>query len=117
MDTEALVLGSGLAGLALALKAAAYSKVLLCTKTDLRTTNSAMAQGGIAAVMSEEDSFDQHIQDTLTAGAGLCSLDVVRQVVEQGPDRIRDLLNWGVKFDLGEKSTEIALTRSEWPAV
>ena len=111
MDTQSLVLGSGLAGLALALKAAAYSKVLLCTKTDLSTTNSAMAQGGIAAVMSEEDSFDQHIQDTLTAGAGLCSLAVVRQVVEQGPDRIRDLLNWGVKFDLGEKSSEIALTR------
>lgn len=111
MDTDALVLGSGLAGLALALKAAAYSKVLLCTKTDVGTTNSAMAQGGIAAVMSDEDSFDQHIQDTLVAGAGLCAPEIVRQVVEQGPDRIRDLLEWGVKFDLGEQSTQIALTR------
>ncbi len=111
MDTDALVLGSGLAGLALALKAAAYSKVLLCTKTDVATTNSAMAQGGIAAVMSDEDSFDQHIQDTLVAGAGLCAPEIVRQVVEQGPDRIGDLLDWGVKFDLGEQSTQIALTR------
>src|SRR6185312_16811985 len=104
MDTEALVLGSGLAGLALALKVANRSKVLLCTKTDLKTTNSAMAQGGIAAVWSEEDSFEQHVNDTLKAGAGLCDVNVVRAVVEQAPDRIRDLINWGVKFDLGEDS-------------
>jgi L-aspartate oxidase len=110
MDTECLILGSGLAGLALALKVADHSKVLICTKTDLSTTNSAMAQGGIAAVMSEEDSFEKHIRDTLTAGAGLCDPNTVREVVEQGPDRIRDLLNWGVKFDLGE-SAEIALTQ------
>lgn len=110
MDTECLVLGSGLAGLALALKVADYAKVLLCTKTDLKTTNSAMAQGGIAAVMSEEDSFEQHIQDTLKAGAGLCDVNVVRQVVEQGPERIQDLMNWGVRFDLGE-SAKVDLTR------
>ncbi len=110
MDTECLVLGSGLAGLALALKVATYAKVLICTKTDLSTTNSAMAQGGIAAVMSDEDSFDRHIQDTLTAGAGLCSVDVVRRTVEQGPDRIQDLIDWGVQFDLGE-SSRIALTQ------
>jgi L-aspartate oxidase len=101
MDTEVLVLGSGLAGLVLALKVADQSKVLLCTKTDLVTTNSAMAQGGIAAVMSEEDSFDQHVQDTLAAGAGLCDVNVVRHVIEQGPARIRDLVEWGVKFDVG----------------
>src|SRR5271170_4851290 len=110
MDTDCLVLGSGLAGLAVALKVADQSKVLLCTKTDLSTTNSAMAQGGIAAVMSEEDSFATHVQDTLLAGAGLCDVHVVKQVVEQGPGRIQDLVNWGVRFDLGE-STQVALTR------
>jgi len=110
MDTEALVLGSGLAGLVLALKVADQAKVLLCTKTDLKTTNSAMAQGGIAAVMSDEDSFDQHIQDTLNAGAGLCDVQVVRQIIEQGPKRIGDLMKWGVKFDLNAQD-QIDLTR------
>lgn len=110
MDTECLVLGSGLAGLTLALKVADYAKVLLCTKTDLRTTNSAMAQGGIAAVMSSEDSFDRHIGDTLAAGAGLCDPLIVRQVIEQGPGRIRDLMDWGVKFDLDDEN-HVSLTR------
>lgn len=110
MDTDCLVLGSGLAGLTLALKVASHSKVLICTKSDLGTTNSAMAQGGIAAVMSSEDSFDQHIEDTLNAGAGLCNSQVVRQIIEQGPDRIQDLIDWGVKFDVDD-CDRIALTR------
>lgn len=110
MDTDCLVLGSGLAGLTLALKVASRAKVLVCTKTDLKTTNSAMAQGGIAAVMAEDDSFETHIQDTLTAGAGLCDPKTVREIIEQGPARIQDLIDWGVRFDLDEKS-KIALTR------
>ena len=109
-QTDCLVIGTGIAGLALALKVADQFKVTLCTKTDLETTNSAMAQGGIAAVMSSEDSFEKHIEDTLVAGAGLCNPEVVRQVIEQGPERINDLLNWGVKFDLDDGS-RIALTR------
>jgi len=109
-DTDALVIGSGLAGLVLALKVADQSKVLLCTKTDLKTTNSAMAQGGIAAVMSNEDSFDRHVADTLNAGAGLCNPEVVRQIIEAGPDRIQDLIRWGVKFDLNADA-KIDLTR------
>jgi L-aspartate oxidase len=87
-----------------------HSKVLLCTKTDLEITNSAMAQGGIAAVMSAEDSFDKHVQDTLTAGAGLCDPSVVRAIIEDGPARIQDLLKWGVQFDLGADD-KVALTR------
>lgn len=110
MTVDALVIGSGLAGLVLALKVADRSKVLLVTKTSLEATNSAMAQGGIAAVMSEDDSFERHIEDTLTAGAGLCRPEVVRAIVEQGPARIADLIRWGVKFDLDE-SSHIALTR------
>ncbi len=112
MDTEVLVLGSGLAGLVLALKVADTARVILCTKTDVKTTNSAMAQGGIAAVMAKDDSFDRHVEDTLAAGAGLCRVDVVRQIVEQGPARIRDLEQWGVKFDVSEEDGKrAALTR------
>lgn len=111
MDTECLVLGSGLAGLVLALKVADTAKVLLCTKTDLKTTNSAMAQGGIAAVMSEEDSFDRHVQDTLNAGAGLCDPEAVRRVIELGPDMVSDLMRWGVQFDLNGDNSRVDLTR------
>jgi L-aspartate oxidase len=99
-QTEVLVIGSGLAGLVLALELADRFQVVLASKTKLATTNSAMAQGGIAAVMSEEDSFEKHVEDTLVAGAGLCNPDVVRLVVEQAPERIRDLERWGVKFDV-----------------
>jgi len=100
MDTQNLVLGSGLAGLALALKLAEHQNVLLVTKTRLQSTNSAMAQGGIAAVMSSGDSYAQHTQDTCDAGAGLCDRSVVSQTIEQAPARIRDLVGWGVKFDV-----------------
>lgn len=110
MDTEVLVLGSGLAGLVLALKLADRQNVILCTKTDVRTTNSAMAQGGIASVTAIDDSFDRHLQDTLSAGAGLCRPEVVREIVEQGPDRIQDLMKWGVEFDVDE-GNNVDLTR------
>lgn len=113
MDTDVLVLGSGLAGLVLALKVADSAKVLVCTKTGLSNANSAMAQGGIAAVMAADDSFDQHVEDTLTAGAGLCHGEVVRRIVEQGPARIQDVMDWGVRFDFGEGvgATKVDLTR------
>ncbi|MBX2987466.1 MAG: L-aspartate oxidase [Bdellovibrionaceae bacterium] len=112
--TDLLIIGSGLAGLALALKMSARGRVTLLTKEKAPDTNTAMAQGGIAAVMSEEDSFEAHIQDTLIAGAGLCQQNSVRQIIEQAPERIQDLMNWGVQFDLrreaGSPST-IDLTR------
>lgn len=108
-QTEALVIGSGLAGLVLALELADQHQVVICSKTDLSTTNSAMAQGGIAAVMSDEDSFDRHVEDTLNAGAGLCDKNVVRHIVEQAPDRIRDLVKWGVQFDI--EGGDLSLTR------
>lgn len=94
-----LVIGSGLAGLAFALKASENGRVCILSKTHLETGNTEMAQGGIAAVMSAEDSAEQHIQDTLTAGAGLCNEKIVRLVVESGPSCIQDLINWGVQFD------------------
>lgn len=94
-----LVIGSGLAGLSFALKASELGSVAVVSKTKLETGNTEMAQGGIAAVTTKEDSVESHIQDTLNAGAGLCHPDVVRQVVEQGYERVKDLVNWGVEFD------------------
>lgn len=97
--SDFLIIGSGLAGLAFALKVAEKGKVILLTKTELPQANTAMAQGGIAAVMAEEDSFASHIADTHTAGAGLCRDSVVRNFVLQAPERIKDLVQWGVHFD------------------
>lgn len=97
--SDFLIIGSGLAGLAFALKVAEHSKVHLLSKTDLPDANTAMAQGGIAAVMANEDSFESHILDTHTAGAGLCRDSVVRNFVLQAPARIQDLVQWGVEFD------------------
>ncbi len=100
--TDFLVIGSGLAGLSFALKAAEKGSVIILAKSDFHSsssTNSAMAQGGIAAVTSDQDSFESHINDTLVAGAGLCREDVVREFVTQAPDRIKDLVAWGVQFD------------------
>lgn len=99
IETDIVIIGSGTAALATALKCADDKKVLVLTKSQIPLTNSALAQGGIAAVMDKSDSFESHIADTLTAGAGLCKIDAVRNIVEQAPDRIKDLLNWGVQFD------------------
>jgi L-aspartate oxidase len=106
-----LVIGSGLAGLSYALKVADRGQVIILSKTAATSTNTAMAQGGIAAVMSPDDSFDSHIRDTLVAGAGLCKEDVVRAVVNDAPSRIEDLFNWGIRFDLQDSSGAIDLTR------
>jgi len=93
-----LIIGSGIAGLSLALKAAGRGSVLIVTKDRLPESNSAYAQGGIASVWSAEDSFAAHMQDTLTAGAGLCHTGVVEAVVREGPDRIRELIALGTNF-------------------
>lgn len=99
METcDCLIIGSGIAGLSLALKAAARGTVTIVTKDRLPESNSAYAQGGIASVWSAEDSFAAHIQDTLTAGAGLCHPQVVEVVVKEGPERIRELIALGTNF-------------------
>lgn len=99
IETDVVIVGSGVAALAVALKLADQKKILILTKDKAPSTNSAMAQGGIAAVMDKEDSFESHIKDTLVAGAGLCRPEAVRNFIEQAPERIQDLLNWGVQFD------------------
>ncbi len=99
IKTDFLVIGSGLAGLAAALKLSTLGDVLILTKEKVENANSTWAQGGIAAVFSSEDSFESHLQDTLVAGAGLCNENTVQNIVRQAPDRIQDLINWGVEFD------------------
>jgi L-aspartate oxidase len=93
-----LVLGSGIAGLTFALQVAPRGRVAIVTKKDRAESNTNYAQGGIAAVTSKEDSFESHIRDTLTAGAGLCKEGVVRTIVGEGPARIAELIALGMKF-------------------
>ncbi len=93
-----LVLGSGIAGLSFALKVAPRGRVAIVTKKDRAESNTNYAQGGIAAVTSKEDSFELHVRDTLTAGAGLCNENVVRTIIEEGPARIAELIELGMKF-------------------
>jgi L-aspartate oxidase len=93
-----LVLGSGIAGLFYALKAAPHGRVAIVTKKQRAESNTNYAQGGIATVMSKEDTFDLHVRDTLVAGAGLCREAAVRTIVEEGPARIAELIAYGMAF-------------------
>ncbi len=93
-----LVLGSGIAGLSFALKVAPHGRVAIVTKKDRAESNTNYAQGGIASVTSQTDSFESHVHDTLVAGAGLCKEPVVRTIVEEGPARIAELIALGMKF-------------------
>jgi L-aspartate oxidase len=95
---DVLVLGSGLAGLSIALAAARFADVLVLTKKEDSESNTNYAQGGIAAVFDAADSFREHVRDTLRCGAGLCDPDVVRRVVAEGPERVRELEALGVGF-------------------
>jgi len=97
--TDFLVIGSGIAGLSYALKVAEFGKVTIITKKKVQKTNTALAQGGIAAVFSEIDSFELHIKDTLESGDGLVNEEVARMVVENGPDRIKELVRQGAQFN------------------
>jgi L-aspartate oxidase len=98
-EFDFLVIGSGIAGLSFALKAAERGTVAIVTKRGLSDSNTAWAQGGVACVVSDEDSFELHIRDTIGAGAGLCHEDVVRTVVTEGPARIAELMDLGMHFD------------------
>ncbi|HUK83665.1 MAG TPA: L-aspartate oxidase [Verrucomicrobiae bacterium] len=93
-----LVIGSGIAGLTFALKVAKVGTVAIITKKQRAESNTNYAQGGIAAVMAKDDSYELHVHDTLTAGAGLCREDVVRTIVSEGPALVRELIEFGVKF-------------------
>jgi len=98
ISTDFLVLGSGIAGLSFAIKAADLGTVAIVTKKEKSDSNTNLAQGGIAAVYDKADRFEYHISDTISAGAGLCKREVVTFVVIDGPERIKELLDWGVEF-------------------
>ena len=101
-EYDYLVIGSGIAGLSFALKAARHGSVAVLTKKRGEDSNTSWAQGGICCVSAPEDSFDSHVADTLDAGAGLCDEEVVRMIVEAGPAAIEELVRHGVDFDRGE---------------
>src|ERR1700730_3532551 len=102
IESDFLVLGSGIAGLSLAIKLSELGTVSLVSKREFLEGSTSYAQGGIAAVMSPEDSFDRHVQDTLKAGAGLCKEDIVRGVVQEGAIRVKELIEWGMAFTRDE---------------
>lgn len=109
VETDVLVIGSGIAGLFTAIKASEQRSVLMITKKSLLESNTRYAQGGIAAVIAEDDSPAYHLQDTLVAGAGLCRSEAVEALVNEGPDGVKELIRLGTLFDL--ENGELALTQ------
>lgn len=110
MESDFLVIGSGIAGLSFALKASRLGSVNVITKKEEVDSATNLAQGGVAAVLDKSDSFTDHIKDTLDAGAGICDENIVRMVVENGPARIRELIEMGVDF-VKEKDGTLSLGR------
>ncbi|MEZ4941110.1 MAG: L-aspartate oxidase [Saprospiraceae bacterium] len=115
IQADFLVLGSGIAGLTFAIKAAKAHpnrKVLVLTKTDEGESNTRYAQGGVAAVWNHEtDTYEKHIADTLDAGDGLCDRRIVEIVVEEGPQRVQEIIDWGARFDKEKGSDSYDLAR------
>jgi L-aspartate oxidase len=106
-DSDLLILGSGIGGLFLALEAAETARVTVVTKKRDFDSNTNYAQGGMAVVLSDSDSFRLHVRDTLVAGAGLCHEDVVREVVADGPAALASLIELGVRFSRGQRGLEL----------
>lgn len=107
--TDILIIGGGIAGLRATLELPSELRVLVVTKDDLRESNSTYAQGGIAGVLAPDDRLENHIEDTLIAGAGLCNRAIVERVVAEAPRQIADLIRFGTNFD--REGDELALTR------
>jgi L-aspartate oxidase len=108
-STDFLVIGSGVAGLLAAIELSHHGKVLVLTKAEATAGSSGYAQGGIAVALSDDDKITFHFDDTIAAGAGLCNEEAVQVLVEEGPDRILELISWGAEFD--REGSKLAFTR------
>src|SRR5690348_6136924 len=108
-ETDFVVVGAGIAGLRAAIELAAAGQVVVLAKKEVADSNTQWAQGGIAAALSDEDEIGLHYQDTLNAGDGLCNPDAVKVLVEEGPERIEELIEWGTQFD--RNGTKLAFGR------
>lgn len=108
MKTDVLIIGSGIAGLFAAFKISEFADVIIVTKKEKAESNTNYAQGGIASVISQHDSFEKHIEDTLIAGAGLCRRESVEIMVKEGPERIKDLISIGTQFTKRDGDFDLA---------
>src|SRR5436305_8059761 len=108
-ETDFLVIGAGIAGLRAAIELASAGRVLVLAKLELTESATQYAQGGIAVALSDEDEISLHLQDTIQAGDGIVNADAARVLVEEGPDRIQELIEWGTQFD--RKGTRLTFTR------
>src|SRR6185369_17982133 len=108
-ETDFIVVGAGVAGLRAAIALAEAGRVLVLAKRDLTESATEYAQGGVAVVLSDEDEVGLHLQDTIDAGDGIVNPDAARVLVEEGPERIQELLEWGTQFD--RKGTRLTFTR------
>ncbi len=108
MKTDFLIIGSGIAGLSLAIKLSELGSVVIITKKHKADSNTNYAQGGVAAVLSDNDSYELHINDTLECGAGLCNKKAVEKIVTEGPQRVKELIDFGVKFSTNNGEIELA---------
>ncbi len=109
-ETDVLIVGSGIAGLYAGLHIDSALRTVIITKADFDKSNSWLAQGGIAAVIDPGDHFESHVEDTLKAGAGLCDVEAVELLVREGPENIRELVEWSVPFDTNPEG-ELQITR------
>ena len=108
-ETDFVVVGAGIAGLRAAIELAAAGRVLVLAKNELTESATQYAQGGIAVALSDEDEISLHLQDTLNAGDGLCNPEAAKILVEEGPERIQELIDWGTQFD--RHGTKLTFTR------
>ena len=108
-ETDFIVVGAGIAGLRASVELAPAGRVLCLAKKEVTESNTQYAQGGIAAALSDDDEVSLHLDDTLKAGDGLCNADAARVLVEEGPARIEELIEWGTEFD--RAGAKIAFTR------